>query len=53
MNSEEKNQTEREIDHRFDSLAMLLDEERILRSELPGYNEYASRVRQRLIPYIW
>jgi protein-S-isoprenylcysteine O-methyltransferase Ste14 len=31
----------------------LLDEERILRRDLPGYNEYASRVRQRLIPYIW
>jgi protein-S-isoprenylcysteine O-methyltransferase Ste14 len=31
----------------------LLDEERTLRSDLPGYNEYASRVRHRLIPYIW
>jgi protein-S-isoprenylcysteine O-methyltransferase Ste14 len=31
----------------------LLDEERILRRDLPGYNEYASRVRHRLIPYIW
>jgi len=31
----------------------LLDEERILRSDLPGYNEYASRVRHRLLPYIW
>jgi protein-S-isoprenylcysteine O-methyltransferase Ste14 len=31
----------------------LLDEERILRRDLPGYNEYTSRVRQRLIPYIW
>jgi protein-S-isoprenylcysteine O-methyltransferase Ste14 len=30
----------------------LLDEERILRRDLPGYNEYASRVRHRLIPYI-
>ncbi len=31
----------------------LLDEERILRRDLPGYNEYASRVRHRLIPYLW
>ena len=31
----------------------LLDEEKILRRELPGYNEYASRVRYRLIPYVW
>ena len=31
----------------------LLDEERILRRDLPGYNEYASRVRHRLIPHIW
>ena len=31
----------------------LLDEEKILRRDLPGYNEYASRVRHRLIPYVW
>ena len=31
----------------------LLDEERILRRDLPGYTEYASRVRHRLFPYIW
>jgi protein-S-isoprenylcysteine O-methyltransferase Ste14 len=31
----------------------LLDEETILRRELPGYNEYASHVRHRLIPYVW
>jgi protein-S-isoprenylcysteine O-methyltransferase Ste14 len=31
----------------------LLDEEQILRRDLPGYNEYASRVRHRLIPYVW
>jgi protein-S-isoprenylcysteine O-methyltransferase Ste14 len=31
----------------------LLDEEKILRRDLPGYSEYASRVRQRLIPYVW
>lgn len=31
----------------------LLDEEKVLRRDLPGYNEYASRVRYRLIPYVW
>ena len=28
-------------------------EERVLRRELPGYTEYASRVRFRLIPGVW
>ena len=31
----------------------LLDEERVLRRELPGYNEYTSRVRYRLVPHVW
>ena len=31
----------------------LLDEERILRRDLPGYSEYARRVRHRLIPHVW
>jgi protein-S-isoprenylcysteine O-methyltransferase Ste14 len=31
----------------------LLDEERILRRDLPGYIEYTHRVRSRLIPFIW
>lgn len=31
----------------------LLDEEKVLRRDLPGYNEYANRVRHRLIPYVW
>lgn len=31
----------------------LLDEERILRRDLPGYIEYTRRVRHRLIPYVW
>jgi protein-S-isoprenylcysteine O-methyltransferase Ste14 len=31
----------------------LLDEERILRRDLSGYNEYASHVRHRLIPHVW
>ena len=29
------------------------DEERLLRNELKGYNEYCNRVRWRLIPYVW
>jgi protein-S-isoprenylcysteine O-methyltransferase Ste14 len=28
-------------------------EEGTLRKELPGYNEYAARVRYRLIPRVW
>jgi protein-S-isoprenylcysteine O-methyltransferase Ste14 len=31
----------------------LLDEERILARDLPGYTEYKQRVRYRLIPYVW
>jgi protein-S-isoprenylcysteine O-methyltransferase Ste14 len=31
----------------------ILNEEKILNKELPGYNEYCSKVRYRLIPYIW
>src|SRR5215471_12876782 len=31
----------------------LLDEERILDRDLPGYTEYKQRVRYRLIPYVW
>jgi protein-S-isoprenylcysteine O-methyltransferase Ste14 len=31
----------------------LLDEERILRRDLPGYIEYTQRVRYRLIPHVW
>jgi len=31
----------------------LLDEERILRRDLPGYSNYMQKVRYRLIPYIW
>jgi protein-S-isoprenylcysteine O-methyltransferase Ste14 len=31
----------------------LLDEERILLRDLPGYREYRERVRFRLIPYVW
>jgi protein-S-isoprenylcysteine O-methyltransferase Ste14 len=31
----------------------LLDEERILTNELPGYAEYRQRVRHRLVPMVW
>jgi protein-S-isoprenylcysteine O-methyltransferase Ste14 len=31
----------------------LLDEERILQRDLPGYTEYMRRVRFRLVPFVW
>jgi protein-S-isoprenylcysteine O-methyltransferase Ste14 len=31
----------------------LLNEEKFLRRELPGYSEYCLRTRYRLIPFIW
>lgn len=31
----------------------IFDEEKLLMHELPGYREYAARVRYRLVPYIW
>jgi protein-S-isoprenylcysteine O-methyltransferase Ste14 len=31
----------------------LFDEERMLAGELPGYTEYQSRVRYRLVPHVW
>jgi protein-S-isoprenylcysteine O-methyltransferase Ste14 len=31
----------------------LLDEEKILARDLPGYTEYKQRVNYRLIPYVW
>jgi protein-S-isoprenylcysteine O-methyltransferase Ste14 len=31
----------------------LLDEEKILARDLPGYTEYKQRVTYRLIPYVW
>ena len=31
----------------------LLDEERVLRRDLPGYIDYCARVRYRLIPGVW
>lgn len=31
----------------------ILDEEKLLLQELPGYREYAERVRYRLVPHVW
>jgi protein-S-isoprenylcysteine O-methyltransferase Ste14 len=31
----------------------LLDEEKILARDLPGYTAYQQRVKYRLIPYVW
>jgi protein-S-isoprenylcysteine O-methyltransferase Ste14 len=31
----------------------ILDEERVLKTELPGYAEYTQRVRYRLVPHVW
>jgi protein-S-isoprenylcysteine O-methyltransferase Ste14 len=31
----------------------LLDEERLLAQELPGYSDYQRRVRFRLVPFLW
>ena len=31
----------------------ILDEEKFLKHELPGYTEYAQKVRYRLVPHLW
>ncbi|HLZ59593.1 MAG TPA: isoprenylcysteine carboxylmethyltransferase family protein [Ktedonosporobacter sp.] len=31
----------------------ILDEEKVLAKELPGYSEYEQKVRYRLVPYLW
>lgn len=31
----------------------ILDEEKLLRQELPGYAEYTQKVRYRLVPHVW
>ena len=31
----------------------LLDEEKILQRDLPGYTQYMRRVRFRLVPFVW
>ena len=33
--------------------ARILDEEKLLTEQLTGYREYTTRVRSRLIPYVW
>ena len=34
-------------------VARLLDEEQLLRRDLPGYPEYMQKVKYRLIPGVW
>jgi protein-S-isoprenylcysteine O-methyltransferase Ste14 len=31
----------------------ILDEEQLLKKDLPGYTEYTHKVRYRLMPYLW
>jgi protein-S-isoprenylcysteine O-methyltransferase Ste14 len=31
----------------------ILDEEKLLSNDLPGYREYTQKVRYRLVPYLW
>jgi protein-S-isoprenylcysteine O-methyltransferase Ste14 len=31
----------------------ILNEEKVLREELPGYAEYCNKTKYRLIPFIW
>jgi protein-S-isoprenylcysteine O-methyltransferase Ste14 len=31
----------------------ILDEEKLLRQDLPGYGEYIQKVRYRLVPRLW
>jgi protein-S-isoprenylcysteine O-methyltransferase Ste14 len=31
----------------------LVDEERLLARDLPGYTDYQKRVRYRLVPFLW
>lgn len=34
-------------------IVRILDEEKLLKRDLPGYAEYMQKVRYRLVPYIW
>jgi protein-S-isoprenylcysteine O-methyltransferase Ste14 len=34
-------------------VARLLEGERYLRTRLPGYDAYRTRVRYRLVPFVW
>ena len=31
----------------------ILDEEKLLMAELPGYTDYMRQVRYRLVPFVW
>ena len=31
----------------------ILDEEKLLKKDLPGYVEYTQKVRYRVVPYLW
>lgn len=31
----------------------IVDEEKLLKNDLPGYNQYMQKVRYRLVPYLW
>jgi protein-S-isoprenylcysteine O-methyltransferase Ste14 len=31
----------------------ILDEEKVLEKDLPGYTEYEQKVRYRLVPHLW
>jgi protein-S-isoprenylcysteine O-methyltransferase Ste14 len=31
----------------------IIDEEKLLSNDLPGYKEYTQKVRYRLVPYLW
>ncbi|SPF41741.1 hypothetical protein SBF1_2560015 [Candidatus Desulfosporosinus infrequens] len=32
---------------------MIFDEEKLLKKNLPGYEEYTQKVHYRLVPYLW
>jgi protein-S-isoprenylcysteine O-methyltransferase Ste14 len=31
----------------------LIDEEKLLAKDLPGYTEYQNKVKYRLVPFVW
>jgi len=34
-------------------MVRILDEEKLLKNDLPGYRDYTQKVRYRLVPYLW
>ena len=34
-------------------MVRILDEEKLLKKDLPGYRDYTQKVRYRLVPYLW